>query len=136
MQEPNARWKRICYAAAALSFGAAILHAWVAPEHFQEWWGYGMFFCVVALIQGLLGIALLGRFRYWLLPAGITVNLLFIAIYVVTRTAGIPLLGPHAGEVEPVGGVDVISKLMELGLVAALLPLLWRMSPARAASRT
>lgn len=135
MQAPSFRWKRICYAAAALSLGAAILHAWVAPEHFREWWGYGTFFVAVALAQGLYGVALLGRFRYWLLPAGIAMNLLFIAIYVVTRTAGIPLLGPHAGEVEPVGGVDVLSKLMELGLVVALFPLLWRMSPAGAASR-
>lgn len=135
MQDPNTGWKRICYIAAALSFGAAILHAWVAPEHFQEWWGYGMFFCVVALAQGLYGVALLGRFRYWLLPFGIAMNLLFITIYVVTRTAGIPLLGPHAGEVEPVAGIDILSKLMELGLVVALFPLLWRMSRSQAVSR-
>jgi hypothetical protein len=136
MHDPSSHWKRICYAVAALSFGAAILHAWVAPEHFREWWGYGTFFWVVALAQGLYAIALLGRFRYWLLPAGIAMNLLFIAIYVVTRTAGIPLLGPHAGEVEPVASIDVVSKLMELGLVVALFPLLWRMSPAGVASRT
>lgn len=134
MQRLRNRWTWICYSAAALSFGAAILHALVAPEHFEEWWGYGTFFCVVAIAQGLFGIALLRRPSRWLLPAGIVMNLLFIAIYVVTRTAGIPLVGPHAGHVEPVGGIDVVSKLMELGLVLTLIPL-WRVSSLGAVAR-
>lgn len=117
----------VWYLAAALSIGAAVLHAWVAPEHFQEWWGYGTFFALTALAQGVFAIALLRTSWRWLIPVGIAVNLFFIALYVVTRTAGIPLIGPHAGEVEPVGGVDVVSKLMELGLVLVLVPL-WRMS--------
>jgi membrane protein YdbS with pleckstrin-like domain len=27
------------YAAAALSLFAALIHLWVTPEHFEEWWG-------------------------------------------------------------------------------------------------
>src|SRR3990172_7535916 len=132
MQQSTHRWNRICYVAAALSVGAAVIHAWVAPEHFQEWWGYGAFFAVAALAQALFGIALLRSNTWrWLLPVGITANLSFIAIYVVTRTAGIPLLGPHAGHVEPVGALDVVSELTELALVAALFPL-WRKSRSAA----
>jgi len=49
------------YVAAALSLLAAIIHLWVMPEHFEEWWGYGTFFLVVALAQGLYALFLLGR---------------------------------------------------------------------------
>ena len=34
---------------AALSSLAAGIHLSVAPEHFDEWWGYGTFFVVAAL---------------------------------------------------------------------------------------
>ena len=124
----------VWYLAAALSIGAAALHAWVAPEHFEEWWGYGAFFAFTALAQGFFAIALLRTSWRWLIPVGIAGNLFFIALYVVARTAGIPLIGPHAGEVEPVGGVDVVSKLLELALVLALIPI-WRMSSLGAVAR-
>ena len=42
---------RILYAAAALSLLAALIHLWVMPEHFEEWWGYGAFFFVAAAVQ-------------------------------------------------------------------------------------
>ena len=34
---------------AALSGLAAGIHLSVAPEHFDEWWGYGTFFVVAAV---------------------------------------------------------------------------------------
>ena len=30
---------------------AALIHLWVAPEHFEQWWGYGYFFLVAAAAQ-------------------------------------------------------------------------------------
>ena len=42
---------RTLYAAASLSLVAALIHLWVAPEHFGEWWGYGAFFLVAAAAQ-------------------------------------------------------------------------------------
>ncbi|CAA9448537.1 MAG: hypothetical protein AVDCRST_MAG02-653 [uncultured Rubrobacteraceae bacterium] len=39
--------------AAGLSLVAALAHVWAMPEHFAEWWGYGGFFLVVAVAQGL-----------------------------------------------------------------------------------
>ncbi len=47
------RPKPTLYAAAALSLAAALIHLWVMPEHFEEWWGYGTFFLVSALAQAL-----------------------------------------------------------------------------------
>lgn len=124
MQQTLDRRSAAIYVAAALSFGAAVLHGWLAPEHFHHWWGYGAYFCITALALGFFGIALLAVRWRWLVPAGIAVNLLMIAIYVVTRTAGIPFLGPHAGEVEHVAGIDIATKLMEVGLVLLLIPML------------
>lgn len=130
MQRSRDRRSWVYHVAVALSFGAAALHAWVMPEHFREWWGYGTFFLVAALAQGLYGIGLLKLTSRWLFPVGIAGNLAIIVLYVVTRIAGIPPLGPHAGEVELVGGIDMVSKLAEIVLVFALVAL-WRMSPAR-----
>lgn len=109
--------------AGGLSIGAGLLHAALAPEHFQEWWGYGSFFVVVALYQVTYGVALLNfrgtRFLATpFLASGMMVNAALIGMYVVTRTAGVPYFGPLAGERESVGTLDVISKLMEVGLVA------------------
>ncbi len=106
--------------AAALSLAAALIHLWVMPEHFEEWWGYGTFFLVSALPQ-VLYVPLLLRWptRMILLP-GVSGNLAIVLLYILTRTVGIPLFGPHAGEVEGVGFVDVCATTSELGIVAVL----------------
>ena len=39
--------------AAMCCLGAGAVHLLVAPEHFQEWWGYGCFFLVLATFQTL-----------------------------------------------------------------------------------
>jgi hypothetical protein len=44
------RPKPILYAA-ALSLVAGLVHLGVAPEHFEEWWGYGVFFLVASAAQ-------------------------------------------------------------------------------------
>ena len=36
-------------AAAALSLIASLVHVWIMPEHFAEWWGYGLFFLISAV---------------------------------------------------------------------------------------
>ena len=115
---------RVRYAAAALSLSAALIHAWVIPEHFGEWWGYGAFFLVVAVAQAYLSDGLLYRPRPRLFLAGIVGNLAVVALYGATRTVGIPFFGPHAGEVEQVRVIGVASVVAEVALVAALALLL------------
>src|SRR5215218_9100716 len=46
---------RMLYSAATLSFLAEAIHLWVTPEHYLQWLGYGIFFLVVAALQGILG---------------------------------------------------------------------------------
>lgn len=116
---------------ALCSLGAGAIHFAVAPEHFQEWWGYGLFFLAVGLFQGLYALALIRTQvssatnpEAWGLALsliGIFVNLLVIGLYLVSRTAGVPWLGPEAGVVEEVGVLDATSKALELTVVAILI---------------
>ena len=114
------RPKPILYAAAALSLVAALIHLWVMPEHFREWWGYGAFFLVSAVAQVLYVPLLLRWPNRTILLLGVGGNLAIILLYLLTRTAGIPFVGPHAGEVEGVGFSDVCATASELGIAVAL----------------
>lgn len=134
--EPLAPW--LNRLAAFLTFAAAALHGAVTQAHFEEWWGYGVFFVVAALAQALYGFFLIalgppgmptppGRSpQTWArihrvgYVAGIIGNLAIIALYLVTRTIGIPFAGPEQGSIEPIGMLDIISKVTELALVALL----------------
>lgn len=116
-------------AAGALSMLGGVAHIAAAPGHFEEWWGYGLFFLAAALAQVVYGLLLLTqgieggggwpawrRRVYW---GGIAGNLALVALWAVTRTIGIPL-GPEAGEVEGIGALDLASKGIELATVAVL----------------
>ena len=105
---------------AALSLLAAMIHLWVMPEHFEEWWGYGTFFLVSAIAQGLYAPGLLLWPNRVILLAGVAGNLAIVILWLVTRTSGIPLFGPHAGEIEDVGTLDLVCTLAEVGIIAGL----------------
>ena len=82
--------ERTLYAAAALSLLAGLIHLWMTPEHFEEWWGYGAFSLAAGAAQVLYAsIVLLWPTRVVLL-AGIAGNLAIVALYLLTRTVGIP----------------------------------------------
>jgi hypothetical protein len=118
----NKRWR---YGAAALSAVAGFIHILAAPDHFEEWWGYGMFFLTAATAQVMYALLLLAyEPNHDLLWAGILGNLSILGLYLVTRTVGIPFFGPEAGAVEPVGALDVVSKIVELALLGCLAVLL------------
>jgi MFS family permease len=108
------------YAAAALSLVAGLVHLWVMPEHFEKWWGYGAFFLLAAAAQ-VIYVALLLRWpSRAVLLIGIAGNIAIVALYLLTRTTGIPLFGPEAGEVEGIGFADVCATTSELGISVAL----------------
>ena len=110
----------ISYAVVALALVAASMHVWAMPEHFEEWWGYGVFFLVVAVAQGAYGVAVLRRPGPSLFLLGSAGNLAVAVLYVVTRTVGIPYFGPHAGVVEEVGMLGLAATVVEVTLVIAL----------------
>jgi hypothetical protein len=127
IERPVGRSRRtvnLSSAAAALSITAALLHVWMMPMHFLEWWGYGAFFLGTALCQAACGILLL-RVTGRVLPVlGILVNGALVVLYVVTRTAGVPIFGPMVGVVEPLGFVDLLATIIELALISTLAALL------------
>lgn len=129
--------------AGVLSLAAGGIHGLVSPEHFSEWWAYGLFFAAAALAQVVFGLLVLTRgvnqegglqwsdVRGKVFLAGIVGNLLIMALWLVTRTVGVPA-GPAAGEVEDVGGLDAVSKVLEAALVAVLAGLWWAGRPTPA----
>jgi hypothetical protein len=122
------------YAVGALSAFAALIHLWVMPEHFGEWWGYGAFFLIAASAQLAYVPLLLLRPGRTVLLLGIIGNSLVVLLWLVTRAVGIPLFGPEAWEVEKVGAIDVCASASEAAIVAALGGLLlWRLARERTA---
>lgn len=109
--------------AAVLSLLAGYIHLLVMPEHFKEWWGYGIFFLVIAVAQTVYAGAILFRPQRALLAIGIVGNLVLILFWLWTRTVGIPPVGPGAGEREAIASIDLASKAVELALVITLVVL-------------
>jgi hypothetical protein len=119
------------FAAALLSLGAAAIHFGVLGSHYGESWGYGVFFAVVASLQlvwTLLVVRSPGRWVYWGGAAG---NAAVIAVWAVTRTAGVPF-GPSSGEVEDMGFIDVLATAFQALIVVACLAMVsWRQMASR-----
>ena len=104
--------------ASAAAAGSALVHFAVAPEHFAEWWGFGLFFVLCAEVQ--LGWALLlGRIRSnRMLAIGIAGSLALVAVWALSRTTGLPF-GPEPGVPEEIALPDVVSVVLELTTAGA-----------------
>jgi hypothetical protein len=116
-------------------------HGLVTQQHFQEWWGYGVFFLATTICLIGFGLALItdaidprympgdvNRLRRLMYAAGAVGNASILGLYVLTRTAGVPF-GPGSGSVESVGVVDLVAKASELLAIAGLVVLLFKTRP-------
>jgi hypothetical protein len=116
---------------AALSVGAAAIHFAVVFSHFTDYMLYGVFFLVISWAQVIWPAVLLWRpSRPWLRPwlwLGIAGNAAVLAVYVASRTTGLPF-GPDLHQTEQVGALDVVSCVLEAALIAGCAALLWRPS--------
>ena len=75
-----------------------------------------MFFLVISWAQLMWPVILLWRpARLWLW-LGIAGNAIVIAVYVASRTVGLPF-GPDLHNAESVGALDVVSCVLEFGLI-------------------
>jgi hypothetical protein len=119
-------------ATAWTSLGAGLIHLVVTPEHWDEAVLYGAFFLGTTIVQVGLAVALPVRPTRLLVAGNVVVQLALVALWAVTRTAGIPL-GPEAGEVEAVGALDVICVVLEVLSAGAGLVLLRRTGAPRRA---
>jgi hypothetical protein len=115
---------------ALLSAGAAIIHFVVVPGHWDEHWSQGLFFVVAAVAQLLWAVWILFAPSRALYLAGAAGNAAIAAMWIVTRTAGIPLAG--ADEREAVQFADALVTGFEVLLVLGALALARRTLVPRA----
>jgi FtsP/CotA-like multicopper oxidase with cupredoxin domain len=113
--------------AAFFTLGAAAIHAAVMPQHFQEYTLFGVFFLVTALGQAGLAAALLYSPSRWLAIVGIEGNLALVALWLISRTVGVPI-GPDPWRAETVGVADTAATMLELIAVWNLIRLARRRS--------
>jgi hypothetical protein len=104
-------------AAVVALIGAAAIHFAYAPSHFDEAVGHGVFFVVVAWAQLAAAFALMrwrNRTEPWLAAAALSLGV--IAVWVVTRTTGLP-----GWESEAVGFADSLATAFQaLTILAAV----------------
>jgi len=102
----------------ALSIVTGVLHAKAMADHVSHDWRFGAFFAVLSCWQTAWGVR---AYRVQLsrrtLLAGAWVNVAVVAIWLISRTVGMPI-GPWAGEAEAIGLIDVMASLDELVIVA------------------
>jgi hypothetical protein len=93
------------------------------------------FFSVVAAAQLVWGVVTLGQAPRWWLALGAAGNLVVVATWIVSRTAGLPV-GEYAGITLPAGFPDGLATALEAVIVAGAVALMLRgdgpvRSPAR-----
>ena len=101
--------------AVAACAGAAVIHFAYAPAHLDEDPAHGTFFLITGWLQ--LGLAFsLARWRTdrWPWLAAGAVNAVVAAVWVLTRTAGLPGEDP-----ESVGFPDTLATVLEIVVVVA-----------------
>jgi hypothetical protein len=139
-----ARRRRVEKLVGACVIVSGASHGLVTQQHFQEWWGYGVFFLATAICLIGFGLALItdaidprympgdvNRARRLMYSVGAIGIMGILGLYVVTRTTGIPL-GPGFGSVESVGVIDLLAKTTEVLAVIGLVALLIKSRPGLA----
>jgi hypothetical protein len=112
---------RVAVTAAALSLVTAWIHLAYTASHWRDWWAYGMFFAATGVFQGLFVPAIVRWPKsVWVALAGIAGNFAIVAMYVWSRTMGVPM-GPHQGVAERTGLVDLGCTAMEIVLMGVLM---------------
>jgi hypothetical protein len=114
----------VTYSVASASTGAAAIHYAVVAEHFDEWWGFGLFFVASAVAQLVWAVAVMASRSRFLIWVGVIGNAAIVLLWVVTRTVG-TLVGPEPATPEPIGLADSVATAFELIIVVAGTWLAW-----------
>lgn len=107
---------------ASAAAGAGAIHLAFAPEHLTEYRPLGVGFVAAGVLQLLWAVALLTRDSRRLLLAGGVLSLVFVGVYAMSRTVGLPL-GPEAFEPESFGVADLLCCALELPVAIAAIAL-------------
>jgi hypothetical protein len=110
--------------ACAISAG---IHAALTPDHFAEGAGAGLGFLGAAVLLAALVVVLTRRATGAALLATAAVLATLLGSYLLAITSGVPVLHP---EPEPVTGLALFTKAVEIAGLLAASHLLWRGRPA------
>jgi hypothetical protein len=121
----------LTYSVASASAGAAAIHYAVVAEHFDEWWGFGLFFVASATAQLVWAVMVVASRSRHLIWVGVVGNAAIVVLWIVTRTVG-TLVGPEPATPEPIGLADSVATAFEIAIVVAGSWLAWsaRVRPA------
>jgi len=109
--------------------GAAVLHASVVVEHSEEWVLAGLFFVGLQAVETMLAVVLWLRWSRGAAAAVVASSVGALAIWLVSRTTGLPL-GPASFRVpEEIGGTDLACAVLEVLAALLVLPALRRRRP-------
>jgi hypothetical protein len=97
----------------AAATGAGVIHLAVAPAHLTEYVPLGIGFVAAGVLQIGWGVAIALRDSRRLLYVGAAGSLLFLGVYVLSRTVGLPF-GPEAFEPEAFGAADLLCCALEV----------------------
>ena len=104
--------------AVLLLVAAGVLHLIQVGVHVEEGWYVAGFFVAVGIAQLAGGLWLLQPRRPMWLWIGIVGSAAVVAVWIVSRTSGLPLV--EGGEPEPPGIADAFASLVETLTIAAL----------------
>ncbi len=127
---------------AILSLVASLLNVLTATEQMNEWWMYGALFFLIAGFEAFYMFILLfvpwqydntGARQPSLEPnglgfyaSGILGLVLTVALYIATRTTGLPFLGPSAQAFHAIRPLDLVTRAVEVILIVLLALLIQR----------
>lgn len=114
--------------AAVLSATVGAVHFGYAPHHLTEDWAHGWFFLVLGAYELAFAVLIVTRPRRWLWMSALVMGLGSVAVWVVSRTAGLPV-GPEALRTEDASAPDIVCTAIS-GAVA-LLALVSLLAPQR-----
>jgi hypothetical protein len=108
------------FLACGLAWSAGLIHLAAAVDHVDEYVPFAVFFFLLAPAQLALGVALYRRPTRRLLRAGALGSMIVVAIWVVSRTSGVPI-GPTPWVAEPAGLLDCLASADEAVLALLVL---------------
>jgi hypothetical protein len=108
---------------ALCSAGAATIHFAVIQPHWDEYAPFAVAFAIAGVFQLAWAALVLVRPTRAVLLAGVVVNLGVAAVWILSRTAGMPV-GPEPWTPEAVGVADVVSTIFEVVIAGGSLILL------------
>lgn len=108
---------------AVVSLGAAAIHFAAVGHHLREYVPFGVFFVIVAWLQAMWAVGIVAVPSRRLLQAASLGSVVVIAVWVVSRTWGVPF-GPAAGRPEATAAADVSATVLEAVIVIGSMILL------------